>query len=167
MTGYESKKKAAQDKLDNDDLTIAYQSGYYDGKKAAQEPNWAWATKEDFYRELDRRVERMRKEMEIKTVTMRCKDYDVALNIVDMYGGHVVVGQVSFPPQPAQEPSYWLGYGLQAHTEKPFNDATPLYTAPPQRPWVGLTAEEAAECWTTSATQTWKNFEAKLKEKNT
>ena len=33
--------------------------------------------------------------------------------------------------------------------------------------WVGLTAEEAAECWTTSATQTWKNFEAKLKEKNT
>ena len=38
---------------------------------------------------------------------------------------------------------------------------------PEQRPWVGLTAEEAAECWTTSATQTWKNFEAKLKEKNT
>ena len=93
----------------------------------------AWATKEDFYRELDRRVERMRKEMEIKTVTMRCKDYDVALNIVDMYGGHVVVGQVSFPPQ---------------------------------RPWVGLTAQEAAECWTTSAIQTWKNFEAKLKDKN-
>lgn len=42
----------------------------------------------------------------------------------------------------------------------------PLYTTPPQRPWVGLTAEQAAECWTTSATQTWKNFEAKLKEKN-
>lgn len=37
----------------------------------------------------------------------------------------------------------------------------------PQREWVGLTAEEAAECWTTSATQTWKNFEAKLKDKNT
>ena len=82
MTGYESKKAMAQDKL----------------AQPAQEPV-AWATKEDFYRELDRRVERMRKEMEIKTVTMRCKDYDVALNIVDMYGGHVVVGQVSFPPQ--------------------------------------------------------------------
>ena len=38
---------------------------------------------------------------------------------------------------------------------------------PPQRPWVGLTAEQAAECWTTSATQTWKNFEAKLKANNT
>jgi hypothetical protein len=37
----------------------------------------------------------------------------------------------------------------------------------PQRTWVGLTVEEAAECFTTSATQTWKNFEAKLKEKNT
>ena len=46
MTGYASKRAAAQDKLDDDDtqvyqdhddaLTIAYQSGYYDGKKAAQ-----------------------------------------------------------------------------------------------------------------------------------
>jgi hypothetical protein len=44
MTGYQSKKAAAQAKLDEDDdtqvygdaLTIAYQSGYYDGKKAAQ-----------------------------------------------------------------------------------------------------------------------------------
>ena len=36
-----------------------------------------------------------------------------------------------------------------------------------QRPWVGLTAEEAAECWTTSATQTWKNFENALRNKNT
>jgi hypothetical protein len=46
MTGYQSKRAAAQDKLDDDDdtqiykdhgdaLTIAYQSGYYDGKKAA------------------------------------------------------------------------------------------------------------------------------------
>jgi len=44
MTGYQSKKAAAQAKLDEDDdtqvyddaLTIVYQSGYYDGKKAAQ-----------------------------------------------------------------------------------------------------------------------------------
>ena len=63
-----------------------------------QEPV-AWATREDFYFELNRRVERMRKEMEVKTVTMRCKEYDLALPIVDMYGGHIVVGQVSFPPQ--------------------------------------------------------------------
>jgi hypothetical protein len=31
---------------------------------------------------------------------------------------------------PVQEPSYWLGYGLQAHTEKPFEDATPVWTLP-------------------------------------
>jgi hypothetical protein len=43
MTGFKSKRAAAQDKLDDDDtqvygdaLLIAYQSGYYDGKKAAQ-----------------------------------------------------------------------------------------------------------------------------------
>ena len=29
-----------------------------------------------------------------------------------------------------QEPDYWLGYGLQAYTEKPYDDATPLYTHP-------------------------------------
>ena len=46
MTGYESKRAAARDKLNDEDdtqvygdaLTIAYQSGYYDGKKAAQRP---------------------------------------------------------------------------------------------------------------------------------
>ena len=36
-----------------------------------------------------------------------------------------------------------------------------------QREWVGLTDDEAAQCWNTSAVQTWKNIEAKLKEKNT
>jgi hypothetical protein len=38
---------------------------------------------------------------------------------------------------------------------------------PPNRPWVGLTAQEAADCWSTSATKTWQAIEAKLKEKNT
>ena len=40
MTGYASKRAAARDKRDDDDaLTIAYQSGFFDGKKAAaQEP---------------------------------------------------------------------------------------------------------------------------------
>jgi hypothetical protein len=48
----------------------------------------------------------------------------------------------------SQEPDYWLGYGLQAHTEKPFDNATALYTHPPQRTWVGLTDKEFHEaCW--------------------
>jgi hypothetical protein len=35
-----------------------------------------------------------------------------------------------------------------------------------KKPWVGLTDEEAAECWSTSAVGSWKNIEAKLREKN-
>lgn len=42
----------------------------------------------------------------------------------------------------SQEPDYWLGYGLQAHTEKPFENATALYIHPPQRTWVGLAKED-------------------------
>lgn len=58
-----------------------------------------WATIEDFYREIDRSVERVRKEMQIKSVTMRGKDYDLALPIIDAHFGHVFVGQVPTPPQ--------------------------------------------------------------------
>ena len=68
-----------------------------------------------------------------------------------------------------QEPDYWLGYGLQAHTEKPFENATPLYTTPPQRTWVGLTDEEMKELWENKGwyVTMYKAVEAKLKEKNT
>ena len=33
----------------------------------------------------------------------------------------------------SQEPDYWLGYGSRVYTEKPFKNATALYTHPPQR----------------------------------
>ncbi len=35
-----------------------------------------------------------------------------------------------------------------------------------KKPWVGLTEEEVAKCWSTSAVASWKNIEAKLREKN-
>lgn len=35
------------------------------------------------------------------------------------------------------------------------------------RPWVGLTDEEAAECWSDRPVRTWQAIETKLKEKNT
>jgi flagellar biosynthesis/type III secretory pathway protein FliH len=35
-----------------------------------------------------------------------------------------------------------------------------------KKPWVGLTDEEVAKCWSTSAVASWKNIEAKLREKN-
>ena len=69
--------------------------------------------------------------------------------------------------QPAQKPFTYYNPVRDAIRPFPVDGDIALYTAPPQREWVGLTAEEAAECWTTSATQTWKNFEAALKEKNT
>jgi hypothetical protein len=36
----------------------------------------------------------------------------------------------------------------------------------PQRTWVGLTDEEAAECWTYNDRTSWRNIEAKLRSKN-
>jgi hypothetical protein len=65
--------------------------------------------------------------------------------------------------QPAQEPvawllynggrkeSFWMDKGDAYDLEmRPEHRWEPLYTAPPQRPWVGLTDEEAMQicvCW--------------------
>jgi len=35
-----------------------------------------------------------------------------------------------------------------------------------EREWVGLTKEEAADCWSTEAVKTWHAIEAALKAKN-
>ena len=59
----------------------------------------AWATREDFYRELEHAMNRMRQQMEIKSVTMRCTDYDLALPVIDIFDGRILVGQVTTPPQ--------------------------------------------------------------------
>ena len=46
--GFQTKRKMAADKVqdETDMLTIAYQSGYYDGKKAAQRP-WVGLTNDE------------------------------------------------------------------------------------------------------------------------
>jgi hypothetical protein len=64
-------------------------------RETEQEPV-AWSTRERFYEALDRAVKNVRQEMQIKTVTMRRKDHDVALPIIDAYSGHVLVGD---PPR--------------------------------------------------------------------
>ena len=73
--------------------------------------------------------------------------------------------------QPAQEP---IGYAVPTFDfdnsvikKVHYSGTVPLYTAPPQRPWVGLTAEEATKCCTISAIETWFNFENALRIKNT
>jgi hypothetical protein len=78
--------------------------------------------------------------------------------------------------QPAQEPvAFYNPQHGGFYWAKPTTISAPqavdivplaLYASPQPRPWVGLTAQEAAECWTTSATQTWKNFESALRSKN-
>jgi len=79
--------------------------------------------------------------------------------------------------QPEQEPVAWYDkHGMVTHD--PFEGIRPLYAAP--RPWVGLMDEEVqkimektvAKCTELddltgdTARLTWKNCEAKLREKN-
>ena len=95
------------------------------------------------------------------------------------------------PPQPAQEPIAWmyqctadnLGSVLLQHRTNLAESGsglwieTPLYTAPPQRTWVGLTEDEiktivANYCltinnWSLNGLSVAQAVAAKLKEKNT
>jgi len=67
--------------------------------------------------------------------------------------------------EPELEPVAWYDkHGMITHD--PFEGVTPLYTAPPQREWQGLTDEERDEmCLGDEAIA--RAIEAKLKEKNT
>ena len=84
--------------------------------------------------------------------------------------------------EPAQEPVAWRwgnkklngGYEWRFTTYKTQPDAIPLYAAPPQRPWVGLTEEDLKKIWYDikhligwySFQESAQAVEAKLKEKN-
>ena len=79
--------------------------------------------------------------------------------------------------QPEQEPTWWLveyhDWAREFVTKKPeesiaIKRVTALYTAPPQRTWVGLTDEEKnAMTWGNDIYRILELAEAKLKEKNT
>ncbi len=109
MTGFESKRNAARDKLTDDDdtqgyiaqyeeaLLIAYQSGFADGKKSAQpEPLEYW-------------------------------------NAVE---GWVKIDEVR---------EHFNSVGCGTIYKSAGEDRVPLYTAPAQRTWVGLTEEDWAK----------------------
>ena len=78
-------------------------------------------------------------------------------------------------PKVRQEPVAWVyinakGRSVLVETNtSPFEDATPLYTHPPQSEWQGLTAEEFD--WILNGNRGARAFikvtEARLKEKNT
>ena len=83
--------------------------------------------------------------------------------------------------QPEQEPVAWAdkvdidrdGHDLWVSRQEPAKDGVPLYTAPPQREWVGLTREELAEIaefhfhGALSGREFYDDIETRLKEKNT
>jgi hypothetical protein len=139
MTGYESKRAAARDKL----------------AQPAQEP-WRESAS-DYERGF---IDGMQKQMQMQS------SVDKAVNRM---------------AQPAQEPVAYLCspdenglFGLPT-ADKACKDCFPVYTTPPQRPWVGLTDEEIKcieETTTCSGNESWlrnltRSLEAKLKEKNT
>ena len=81
--------------------------------------------------------------------------------------------------QPEQEPVGWFAkswQGVYVELMPEAEDAIPFYTAPPKRPWVGLTEDESSDIYNahhntygeciTSAYELVLDFEAKLKEKN-
>jgi hypothetical protein len=88
-----------------------------------------------------------------------------------------ILNAAGFYRQSKQEPVAWMSDAGFWEYEQEGIDLVPLYTAPPQREWVGLTDAEidsvAAEIWGSEhiAPQSCRVFtraiEAKLKEKNT
>ena len=82
-------------------------------------------------------------------------------------------------PQPEQEPfCYHDGRNIVGKEYADHSDVFPLYTAPPQREWQGLTDEEIDDIWNSycdemgeasinDAEDIYRAIEAKLKEKNT
>ena len=156
MTGYESKRSAARDKLldDDDTLTIAYATGYYDGKKATQPAQEPFG----YFR------------------------YDARLDAwVQNCGNNQGTPFYTTPPQRTeQEPVAYLckpdQHGLfnPPTPDKACKDCFPIYRQSPQRPWVGLTDEEVLQIrenlqvveGISLLENLTKAIEAKLKEKN-
>ena len=89
-----------------------------------------------------------------------------------------VIGLQAQLAQPEQEPVGWFGYDqgtrIWFETNKGEDNSVPLYTAPPQRTWVGLTDEELPPLAGDNGKymelqqvrRFYKAIEAKLKEKN-
>ena len=86
---------------------------------------------------------------------------------INEFGDSVLVAQ------PEQEPVAWMDEVGSLYHYKEYETDKPLYTAPPQREWQGLTLDEIFDVWRESygkngvATDVFaRAIEAKLKEKN-
>jgi len=165
MTGYESKRAAARDKLEDDrrayyekfdDLYAVYLNGVYDGKKAAaQEP-----TKYSFKAHWEEDG---------------CIGVVAAIERLDG-GVHLLKDTIDAPQEPIGYAVPTFDFDNSVIKKVHYSGTVPLYTAPPQRPWVGLTVEEIEAIGKPyeekdRSMQAWGLFacaiEARLKEKNT
>jgi len=61
----------------------------------------------------------------------------------------------------------YIDNGSGSDWQTRIKDAEPVYTTPPQRPWVGLTDDEIKEAYAgLTLRKIYQTIEAKLKEKN-
>ncbi len=149
MTGFDSKRQAAQAKLDDeaDTLTIVYQRGFADGKRAAQpeqEPKKLWLWK-NF---VDGKPEYWAFDNAFP-VHLECDD-----------------------PQTLGEPCGYAIFKPSLEGRTDINDGEVLLRikkVAAQRPWQGLTDEDRRKF--AAAQYGWEDLliaaEAKLKERNT
>ena len=165
MTGYQSKKAAARDKLDSmerEALKLALEALEYHTEQTRpihQTSEAITAIKEAL----------AQPEQEQDATMQSLKD--LWRSVCDG------VGKAAFA-QPAQEPVAFINAEQRTFEwAKPTSWHTPtvvnlpkisLYTAPPQRPWVGLTDQEAQLIYDMGRTPTgmMEMVEAMLKEKN-
>ena len=135
----------AQPAQEPDALTIAYQSGFYDGKKAAQpaqEPAFKWRS--------------VFQEMPAENS-----------HILFCFGVHIVEGSftkngwASLAYGTAQ-PDFWAYFPPPPHHKR----NQELYAMPPKREWVGLTPEETSG-FTQHEMTVVKYVSKVLQEKNT
>jgi hypothetical protein len=170
MTGYQSKKAAAQDKLeqwDNEAFNDWWDSDYDDSANPYEKDTfayWAWA---GWQAALAQPAQ--------EPVCPECK--------AGVLYECVACSSNNYPPQGAQKPVAWmydwlcdgkLITGWIAHSDSEIHklmasNIRPLYTTPPQRPWVDMTDDELADIWYKESLD-WMEFAravlAKSKEKN-
>lgn len=174
MTGYQSKKTAAQDKLVVTDLDGHVVRDVRKPKKAA--------------RDRDAEIERLNEKIEFLARTnMLYSDWEhretqVTSDLIRKgieeakinaeLRAEIAELKAQLVAQPAQEPVAWYhnDFNVVELSRIPRAGWKPLFTTPQQRPWVGLTDEEIALIdWESLTTKKdcVRAIEAKLKEKNT
>jgi len=203
MQAFYTKRNAAQAKVNDDDdtqvyadtLLIVYQSGFADGKRAAQkqEPTCPECKAGVLYECVACSSNNYPPKPEQEPVKL----HEAVINawsLREVYfdeDGEPSMHRSPPAAQPEQEPVAWAVQGITQMIRGEFAEldakskakriggtcvAYPLYTAPPQRCWVGLTDEDKKKIATVAGctedddghivTEIFRLAEAKLKEKN-